>query len=95
MVAGVGVSYSRAEGRVVIAEAEDSEERKETEVLDRELYKFVFEMNLEAFIYYQQYDFTYSLYLLRKCEKVLEVRHRLEGSSSRPPRRRPRCWTIA
>lgn len=74
MVTNITVSYNRKEGKIQILEAEDSEEKKETVIEDKDLVKFIFETNLEAFVYFQQFDYTYSLYLLRKAEKVLVVR---------------------
>lgn len=73
MITNIVVSYNKKESRLVITEAEDSEEKKETVVNEKEIYKYVFEINLEAFVYFQQYDFTYSLYLLRKVDKVISV----------------------
>ena len=73
MVTNITVSYNQRDGKLVVLEAEDSEEKKETVINEKEIFKYVFEVNLESFIYCQQYDYTYSLYLLRKADKVVNV----------------------
>jgi len=73
MVTNITVSYNKKEGKIQVLEAEDSEEKKETVIAEKEILRYVFEVNLEAFVYYQQFDYTYCLYLLRKIDKVLSV----------------------
>lgn len=73
MVTNIVISYDKKEGRIQMLEAEDSEEKKETVIDDKEIGKFVYESNLESFVYFQQFDYTYSLYLLKKAEKVVDV----------------------
>lgn len=73
MVTNIVISYDKKEGRIQMLEAEDSEEKKETVIEDKEIAKFVYEANLESFVYFQQFDYTYSLYLLKKADKVVEV----------------------
>lgn len=73
MVTNIIVSYNKKDGKIQILEAEDSEDKKETVIEEKDLSKFIYEMNLEAFVYFQQFDYTYSLYLLKKADKVLTV----------------------
>jgi hypothetical protein len=73
MITNITVSYNKKEGKIQVLEAEDSEEKKETVIAEKEILRYVFEVNLEAFVYYQQFDYTYCLYLLRKIDKVLSV----------------------
>lgn len=37
------------------------------------MFQFVYEVNLEAYIYYQEGDLCYSYYCLKKAELVLDV----------------------
>jgi hypothetical protein len=73
MVTNIVISFNKKDGRIQILEAEDSEDKKETVIEVKDLSKFIYEINLEAFVYFQQFDYTYSLYLLKKAEKVLTV----------------------
>ena len=73
MVTNITVSYNKRDGKLAILEMEDSEQKKETVIEEKDIFKFIFETNLESFVYFQQLDYTYSLYLLRKAEKVLTV----------------------
>jgi hypothetical protein len=79
MVTNIIVSYNKKDAKIQILEAEDSEDKKETVVEEKDLSKFIYEINLEAFVYYQQFDYTYSLYLLKKADKVLTVGVDLRG----------------
>lgn len=73
MVKQLTIVYNKRDNKISLYEGEEGEEKKEIVILESELYKFIYELNLESFIYFQHYDFAYSLYCLKKAEALLNT----------------------
>jgi tetratricopeptide (TPR) repeat protein len=66
--------YNKREKKISLYEgSEGDSEKSEMIIQEDELYKFIYEINLESFIYFQHFDFAYTLYCLKKAEAVINT----------------------
>ena len=70
MVKHLTIVYNKKEKKISLSEGESEELKNEVVIQENELYKFIYEINLESFIYFQHFDFAYTLYCLKKGEAV-------------------------
>ena len=76
------IMYNKKEQKISLYEGEGEEGKSEVVIHEKELYKYIYEINQESFIYFQHFDFAYTLYCLKKGEAVINTYKISENAKS-------------